>query len=73
VVTQAAVDLMDERINEAVSLGATLRAGGTHEGLVYEPTILTDVPYEATASNEETFGPDSVADFTVPAAEGRLP
>ena len=56
-VTRAAVDLMDERVNEAVSLGATLRAGGTHEGLVYEPTILTDVPYEATASNEETFGP----------------
>ena len=31
--------------------------GGTHDGLVYQPTILTDVPYEATASNEETFGP----------------
>src|ERR1700756_3707497 len=56
-VTQAAVDLMDERINEAVSLGATLRTGGTHEGLVHQPTILTDVPYEATVSNEETFGP----------------
>ena len=24
---------------------------------MYQPTILTDVPYEATASNEETFGP----------------
>src|SRR6266567_5493039 len=56
-VTQAAVDLMDERIREAVSLGATLRTGGTHEGLVYHPTVLTDVPYEATVSNEETFGP----------------
>jgi acyl-CoA reductase-like NAD-dependent aldehyde dehydrogenase len=56
-VTQAAVDLMDERVKEAVSLGATLHTGGTHEGLVYQPTILTDVPYEATASNEETFGP----------------
>ena len=56
-VTQAAVDLMDERIREAVSLGATLHTGGTHEGLVYQPTILTDVPYEATVSNEETFGP----------------
>ena len=56
-VTQAAVDLMDERIREAVSLGATLRIGGTHEGLVYHPTVLTDVPYEATVSNEETFGP----------------
>jgi acyl-CoA reductase-like NAD-dependent aldehyde dehydrogenase len=51
------VDLMDQRVAEAVSLGATVRTGGTHEGLVYQPTILTDVPYEATASNEETFGP----------------
>jgi acyl-CoA reductase-like NAD-dependent aldehyde dehydrogenase len=56
-VHQGAVDLMDERIAEAVSLGATVQTGGTHDGLVYEPTILTDVPYEATVSNEETFGP----------------
>lgn len=56
-VHQGAVDVMDERVNEAVGLGATLRTGGTHDGLVYQPTILTDVPYEATASNEETFGP----------------
>src|SRR5579862_6881735 len=56
-VHQGAVDLMDQRVAEAVSLGATVRTGGTHEGLVYQPTILTDVPYEATASNEETFGP----------------
>jgi len=56
-ITEAAVKLVDERVKEAVSLGATLRTGGTHEGLVYHPTILTDVPYEATASNEETFGP----------------
>jgi acyl-CoA reductase-like NAD-dependent aldehyde dehydrogenase len=56
-VHQGAVDLMDERVNEAVKLGATLHTGGTHEGLVYQPTILTDVSYEATASNEETFGP----------------
>jgi len=56
-VTQNAVDLVDERVREAVSLGAALRTGGTAKGLVYQPTILTDVPYEATASNEETFGP----------------
>jgi acyl-CoA reductase-like NAD-dependent aldehyde dehydrogenase len=56
-VHQGAVDLMDQRVAEAVSLGATVRTGGTHEGLVYQPTILTDVPYSATASNEETFGP----------------
>jgi acyl-CoA reductase-like NAD-dependent aldehyde dehydrogenase len=56
-VHQGAIDLMDERVQEAVKLGATLHTGGTHEGLVYQPTILTDVSYEATASNEETFGP----------------
>ena len=56
-ITEAAVKLVDERVKEAVSLGATLRTGGTYDGLVYQPTILTDVPYEATASNEETFGP----------------
>jgi acyl-CoA reductase-like NAD-dependent aldehyde dehydrogenase len=51
------VQLVDERVKEAVSLGASLRTGGTYDGLVYQPTILTDVPYTATASNEETFGP----------------
>jgi acyl-CoA reductase-like NAD-dependent aldehyde dehydrogenase len=56
-VHQGAVDLMDKRIAEAVELGAKVQTGGTHEGLVYQPTILTDVSYEATASNEETFGP----------------
>jgi acyl-CoA reductase-like NAD-dependent aldehyde dehydrogenase len=39
-----------------------LRTGGTSEGLVYQPTILTDVPYEAAVANEETFGPLVVVD-----------
>jgi acyl-CoA reductase-like NAD-dependent aldehyde dehydrogenase len=56
-ITEAAVKLVDERVKEAVSLGASLRTGGIYDGLVYQPTILTNVPYEATASNEETFGP----------------
>lgn len=56
-VTRSAVDLVDKRVKEAVAKGATLRTGGTYDGLVYRPTILTDVPYDATVSNEETFGP----------------
>src|SRR5882757_3044979 len=56
-VTQAAVDLVHERVQEAVSLGAVVRTGGTSEGLVFQPTVLTDVPYTAAAANEETFGP----------------
>src|SRR4029077_5532968 len=68
---QGAVDLMDQRVADAVSLGARVRAGGTHRGLVYEPTILTDVPYEATASNDETFGPLVVVE-AVDAAEDAI-
>lgn len=56
-VTKAAVDLVDNRVKEAVAKGAKLHTGGTYDGLVYQPTILTDVPYDATVSNEETFGP----------------
>jgi acyl-CoA reductase-like NAD-dependent aldehyde dehydrogenase len=56
-ITPAAVALVDERVKDAVAKGATIRAGGTYEGQIYEPTILTDVSYEAVASNEETFGP----------------
>jgi acyl-CoA reductase-like NAD-dependent aldehyde dehydrogenase len=61
-VSQAAVNQVHERVQQAVSLGATLRTGGTSEGLVYRPTILTDVPYEAAAANEETFGPLVIVD-----------
>ncbi|GGH12247.1 aldehyde dehydrogenase family protein [Sphingobacterium alkalisoli] len=56
-INQAAVDTVSERIKDAVSKGAKVQAGGFNEGLVYHPTILTDVPYDAIASNEETFGP----------------
>jgi acyl-CoA reductase-like NAD-dependent aldehyde dehydrogenase len=56
-VTPAAVAQVHERVQEAVAKGARLRTGGTYKGQVYEPTILTNVPYEATMSNEETFGP----------------
>ena len=56
-INQAAVDTVNDRIKDAVSKGAKIQAGGYHEGLVYHPTILTDVPYDAIASNEETFGP----------------
>jgi acyl-CoA reductase-like NAD-dependent aldehyde dehydrogenase len=54
---QGAVDLMHKRIEDAVSKGAKVQAGGNSDGLIFEPTILTDVPYSAAAANDETFGP----------------
>jgi acyl-CoA reductase-like NAD-dependent aldehyde dehydrogenase len=56
-INQAAVEMVDKRVKEALSKGAKVHAGGFHEGLIYHPTILTDVPYDAAVSNDETFGP----------------
>src|SRR5471032_702253 len=56
-ITRAAVELVDGRVKEALAKGAKLHTGGTFEGQIYQPTILTDVPLDAAVANEETFGP----------------
>jgi len=58
-INQAAVDQTAARIKDALDRGATLVTGGSSEGLVFAPTILTDVPKEAicTSGCDETFGP----------------
>lgn len=56
-INDAAVQMVDARVKDAVSKGAKIAAGGTHDGPIYKPTILIDVPYDAIVSNEETFGP----------------
>jgi len=48
---------VDDRVKEAVAKGATLLAGGTFEGQIYQPTILSNVSLDAAVANEETFGP----------------
>jgi len=68
-VTAAAVAAVHERVQEAVSKGAVLRAGGTFAGQVYQPTILTEVPYDAMVSNEETFGPVVIVEVVDTAEE----
>jgi len=46
-------------LEAAVEAGATVVAGGTHDADAHYvgPTILTDVPTEATVMQEEIFGP----------------
>jgi acyl-CoA reductase-like NAD-dependent aldehyde dehydrogenase len=56
-ITPAAVKLVDDRVKEAISNGATLHAGGKFKGQIYQPTILSNVPNSAALANEETFGP----------------
>ncbi|HEV7726272.1 MAG TPA: benzaldehyde dehydrogenase [Modestobacter sp.] len=44
-------------VTASVEAGATVRTGGTYEGLFYRPTVLGDVPVDAPAYQQEIFGP----------------
>ncbi|WP_221583474.1 aldehyde dehydrogenase family protein [Microbacterium sp. G2-8] len=44
-------------VDRAIESGATLAAGGGHDGLYYRPTVLTDVATDNPAWTEEIFGP----------------
>jgi glyceraldehyde-3-phosphate dehydrogenase (NADP+) len=48
---------MEEWVQEALDLGATLITGGKRKGTFYAPTILTNVPTNAKVVAEEAFGP----------------
>jgi len=50
-------DRVHEIVTGTVEAGATLRAGGTYDGLIYRPTVLADVPRAAPAHEREIFGP----------------
>lgn len=59
-IDQAAVNKVNQHIENALSGGARLLCGGrTHAlgGLFFEPSILVDVPRDALLMYEETFGP----------------
>jgi succinate-semialdehyde dehydrogenase / glutarate-semialdehyde dehydrogenase len=59
-IDDAAIAKVSEHVSDAVSLGATVLAGGAvHEkgGRFYQPTLLANVPITAKISHVETFGP----------------
>ncbi|MCU1593524.1 MAG: aldehyde dehydrogenase [Frankiales bacterium] len=51
------VDIITRHIADAVAKGGTVVTGGTAEGTLVQPTILTGVPEHSEAIREETFGP----------------
>lgn len=56
----AAVHKVEEHIQNAISLGATLLVGGTRVNMdhtYFQPTVLTDVTHDMLITKEETFGP----------------
>ena len=59
-INQAAVDKVEEHINDAVSKGATVTLGGKRSdlgGTFFEPTVLTGVTRDMVVAKDETFGP----------------
>jgi succinate-semialdehyde dehydrogenase/glutarate-semialdehyde dehydrogenase len=59
-IDQAAIDKVQEHIEDAISGGASALIGGrAHKsgGLFYEPSILVNVSRQAKLMQEETFGP----------------
>ena len=55
--SSTATDRLAEQVKRAIDQGATLVAGGEHEGNFFETTILTDIQSDNDAYREEFFGP----------------
>lgn len=59
-IDSAAIEKTQEHIADAVENGAAIAFGGSpHKlgGLFFQPTVLTNVPYDVKIFREETFGP----------------
>ncbi|QQM24243.1 benzaldehyde dehydrogenase [Rhodococcus sp. P-2] len=48
---------VDRIVQDTKEAGAEIRAGGTYEGLFYQPTVLAGVTSDMPAFREEIFGP----------------
>ncbi len=48
---------VDDIVKRSVASGAVLAEGGTHDGLFYRPTVLTNVTSDLPAFTDEIFGP----------------
>jgi acyl-CoA reductase-like NAD-dependent aldehyde dehydrogenase len=60
-VDTAAVERTQAWVDEARAAGGRVLLGGTHDGLYFAPTILTEVPAAARVCTEEAFAPLVVA------------
>ena len=56
-ITESQAIRVEKWVNEAVQKGAKLLVSGQRKKAAYVPTILADVPKDATIAAEEVFGP----------------
>lgn len=59
-ISESEAKRLDDWIQEAKALGATVLCGGNRDGAMLEATILENVPREANVNAEEAFGPVSI-------------
>jgi benzaldehyde dehydrogenase (NAD) len=57
IVNEKQLARVDDIVQRSITGGARLAEGGTHEGLFYRPTVLTEVTTDLPAWTDEIFGP----------------
>ena len=57
IINQRQLDKIRDQVDDAVAKGAKVLCGGKHQGLFFEPTILTNITRDMKVMREETFGP----------------
>ena len=56
-INEAALQMVTERVRDAVAKGAKVLAGGEAVGPCFQATLITDVPENSDFAKHETFGP----------------
>ena len=69
-INEAALQMVKERVQEAVAKGAKVLAGGEAVGPCFQATLITDVPADSDFAKHETFGPVVAIEVVDSAEEG---
>lgn len=59
-ISLAAANRVADMVAEAVDAGAKILTGGKHRGVMWEPTVLAEVPDWCRLNGEEVYGPVTV-------------
>ncbi len=69
-INEAALQMVKERVRDAVAKGAKVLAGGEAVGPCFQATLITDVPADSDFAKHETFGPVLAIEVVDSAEEG---
>jgi acyl-CoA reductase-like NAD-dependent aldehyde dehydrogenase len=56
-INESALQMVTERVRDAVAKGAKVLAGGEADGPCFQATLISDVPADSDFAKHETFGP----------------